>query len=371
MSFIFNHSNRGLSQTFREVLFLGVILCSVPGGPRAYGQQLAPNTSSELDRGIRSYTEGDTKTAINAFRAVIRKNKGDGDAWYYLGLALARVDDMKGARKAFETAVKLRPDFGPARTGFSYTLMLAGKDEEAERQAARAVELSVKDAQAHYILGMLHLRATRNREAMQEAVTAIALKPDFAIAYLLKSQVLLGIEGEDAAKSSRLVSTRSDAPLTGEEVEKRRQGVKKKREIFRVAAESLEMYLKLAASDRETATWKEQLETLRLFAGLQEAITLPVIMGSWDVTTKVRVLSKSEPTYTESARAAGIVGTVILRAVFSADGKVEHILVLRSLPGGLTEQSIQAARKIIFTPATKDGRPVSMIMDLQYNFMLG
>jgi hypothetical protein len=49
---------------------------------------------------------------------------------------------------------------------------------------------------------------------------------------------------------------------------------------------------------------------------------------------------------------------------------VEHILILRSLPAGLTEQAIQSAKKIKFVPATRNGKPVSMIMELQYNFNL-
>jgi len=40
------------------------------------------------------------------------------------------------------------------------------------------------------------------------------------------------------------------------------------------------------------------------------------------------------------------------------------------LPYGLTERAIAAARQIKFTPATKDGRPVSMYIQLEYNFNL-
>jgi hypothetical protein len=36
----------------------------------------------------------------------------------------------------------------------------------------------------------------------------------------------------------------------------------------------------------------------------------------------------------------------------------------------LTPQRILAARQIKFIPATEDGRPISMQMELQYNFNL-
>jgi len=43
---------------------------------------------------------------------------------------------------------------------------------------------------------------------------------------------------------------------------------------------------------------------------------------------------------------------------------------LDTLPFGLTEQAIAAARQIKFVPAVKDGRPVSVFMQLEYNFNL-
>ncbi|MGH9875145.1 MAG: TonB family protein [Pyrinomonadaceae bacterium] len=89
-----------------------------------------------------------------------------------------------------------------------------------------------------------------------------------------------------------------------------------------------------------------------------------------DVTTKARVLSKPEPQYTEEARKNQVTGTVILRAVFSSTGQVTNISARAGLPYGLTERAIAAARQIKFTPATKDGRPVSMYIQLEYNFNL-
>jgi TonB family protein len=94
------------------------------------------------------------------------------------------------------------------------------------------------------------------------------------------------------------------------------------------------------------------------------------IFSGKDVTSKARVLEKPEPTYTESARKNQITGTVVLRAVFSSGGTVTNIHAVSGLPDGLTERAIAAARQIRFVPATKDGHPVSMWMELQYNFNL-
>jgi TonB family protein len=74
--------------------------------------------------------------------------------------------------------------------------------------------------------------------------------------------------------------------------------------------------------------------------------------------------------YTDKARSKQVTGTIVLKCIFAADGTITNIYLIRGLPHGLTEKTIEAARKIKFVPATKDGKPVSMWMQLEYNFNL-
>lgn len=137
------------------------------------------------------------------------------------------------------------------------------------------------------------------------------------------------------------------------------------------AAESAEKYValagKLSRSNREE--WSDRISSLRGFADLASDQSLELYSGK-EVTTKARVLSKPEPSFTEEARRNQLTGTVVLRCIFGANGKVFGFRVVSGLPDGLTERAIQAARKIRFVPATKDGRPVSMWVQLEYNFNL-
>ena len=89
-----------------------------------------------------------------------------------------------------------------------------------------------------------------------------------------------------------------------------------------------------------------------------------------EVEQRARLLTKPEPQYTEEARRNAVSGTVTLRVVFSSAGEVVQIRALRTLPFGLTEKAIAAARQIRFVPAVKGGRPVSVHMQLEYVFNL-
>ena len=89
-----------------------------------------------------------------------------------------------------------------------------------------------------------------------------------------------------------------------------------------------------------------------------------------EVTQKARVVSKPEPSYTESARKYAVQGTVVLRAVVSRSGEVTDIRVFNGLPHGLSAKAVDAARRMRFIPAQKDGHEVSMFIQLEYNFNL-
>ena len=95
-----------------------------------------------------------------------------------------------------------------------------------------------------------------------------------------------------------------------------------------------------------------------------------LVLSASMVTQRARVLAKPEPHYTEEARRNQITGTVVLRVIFSRTGEVSNIRAINTLPFGLTERAIEAARKIRFLPAIKNSRPVSVFMQLEYNFNL-
>ncbi len=89
-----------------------------------------------------------------------------------------------------------------------------------------------------------------------------------------------------------------------------------------------------------------------------------------EVDRKPFVAFKPEPNYTEEARQNGLTGSVILKAVLTAEGAVTNIKVASGLPYGLEENAIEVTKKIKFIPAMKDGKFVSTWMQLEFYFNL-
>ncbi len=88
------------------------------------------------------------------------------------------------------------------------------------------------------------------------------------------------------------------------------------------------------------------------------------------VTTDIKIISKPTAKYTDAARQNQFSGTIRLRVTFTASGQVGSISAVGSLPYGLTEQAIAAAKSIRFEPAKKDGVPITKIKQIDYSFTL-
>ena len=86
------------------------------------------------------------------------------------------------------------------------------------------------------------------------------------------------------------------------------------------------------------------------------------------VTTPLRIHYKHKASYTDFARFYGIQGNVLLRVTFLASGEIGAVTKIRSLPFGLTESAIEAARQMRFEPESVDGVARNTTRPVSYTF---
>ena len=84
----------------------------------------------------------------------------------------------------------------------------------------------------------------------------------------------------------------------------------------------------------------------------------------------VSIQSKPTPVYTSEARQLKVEGEVLLNVVFTADGQIRILNVVRGLGHGLDEAAQRAAKGIRFNPAMRDGHPVDSNATLHIVFQL-
>jgi periplasmic protein TonB len=83
-----------------------------------------------------------------------------------------------------------------------------------------------------------------------------------------------------------------------------------------------------------------------------------------------KVIYQPDPEYSEEARKAKFSGTCVLWLVVGPDGRPRDIRVSRTLGLGLDEKAIEAVKSWRFEPAMKDGKPVSVMINVEVSFRL-
>ena len=310
-------------------------------------QSQSASPTNKLDVAVQLIKREKFEEATKLLKEIVKDNETDANAWFYLGFAYAHSNEVKKAITALETSIKLDPGWSSAHVTLSDMLLQQGKREIALAEIEKALSLQPQDPYAHYLHSLISLLMNSKDEAVRHADLAVQLRPDFAQAHLLKAQALLGFYLDAGDAQDETAKTIFMARYKG-------------------ASDPLTKYVRLTSDSENRRVWVDEIEVLTgSSAGGKQ-----VVLTGKDVATKARLTSKPEPTYTETARRYKVEGTVILKAVFDGGGNVSRIFIVNALPCGLTEQAVKAAHKIKFIPATLDNKPVSMWIQLEYNFHL-
>jgi TonB family protein len=83
-----------------------------------------------------------------------------------------------------------------------------------------------------------------------------------------------------------------------------------------------------------------------------------------------RLLRGVEPDFTMAARASKYGGKVLVNLWIEPDGSISHLSLVRPIGMGLDESALAAVQKYQFAPATQDGNPIRVELNLEVNFQL-
>jgi len=111
-----------------------------------------------------------------------------------------------------------------------------------------------------------------------------------------------------------------------------------------------------------------ELETLNTAENGRAAQQSTPEMTRTQTDRKARLIYHVDPEYPLDAREKKITGTVVLTLTVDHEGLPQNIKVKKSLYPSLDQSAIEAARKMRFEPALKDGQPVSMFISVELNF---
>jgi TonB family protein len=89
-----------------------------------------------------------------------------------------------------------------------------------------------------------------------------------------------------------------------------------------------------------------------------------------DAQDAPKIVSRSEPQYSEEARKARLEGKVLIVLVVGDDGTPRDVRVSRPLGFGLDEEAVERVRAWRFSPGQRAGNPVPVVTTIEVNFRL-
>jgi TonB family protein len=249
----------------------------------------------------------------------------------------AIADDEWGrAKSGIRRFLALNPDSPDAH-------FLAGRvyfHEGARSMAIESLEKAIRDQpffpEAHLLLARCLLEDGRKAKAREEMNTAIAQGTRLFPAYRFLGEIDLAEGKLEAAVSSFEAALRVSE--SGDEIE----------------AEKLQGQL---------SRLPQMIENLKRFAVLEAE------QNALDIVRPV-LLSSATPRYTDEARNQKVQGTISMAIRVNETGEVDSVLLLRGLGYGLDEQAEETVRKLKFSPATRNGKPIPHWTKLLMDFNL-
>ncbi len=171
------YSGRGLQSIQKIVLpvILGCALVACAPVCRALNQ----GSADDVGLIVNALRSRDFAQALTLCQAALAKRPSDYRVWTLRGMASAGMGNQRQALSAYQSALKLSPNYLPALEGAAQTEFEMGY-EGARTMLERVVAQRPEDATSHAMLGVLDYRNKNCADAVehfQRAAGAIAGKP--------------------------------------------------------------------------------------------------------------------------------------------------------------------------------------------------
>lgn len=232
-------------------------------------------------------------------------------------------------------------------TGLAQTNTEAGiklyQDGKYTEAAQILKNASKKDPAAAYYLGLSYEKLGQIKEAI--AVYGRSIED---VIYQLGQNLIKANQG-----------TRKDADLDTENYIRSRMAKK-----IDSAFESSMRLKEIDPKARASNDWENKNLALDVYR------TKSFETSATAALTPLNIISKRPPTYTDEARKEQVGGEIKLIVFFLANGKIGLVIPCNNLPYGLTENAVEAARRIEFSPAKRGDRAVTVTKIITYNFWL-
>jgi tetratricopeptide (TPR) repeat protein len=152
--------------------------------PGDYNQRFPKKAVKEYDKGLEAEKKGEKDKAIGHYEAALKIAPEYYPARNNLGALYLGKSDFKSAEEQFREAVRLDQNEAQAYFNLSNVLMLTGRIPEAETTLAAGLQRRPDSAFGNFLQGCLYVRTGKLAEAESSLQNALRLDSKMSQAYL-------------------------------------------------------------------------------------------------------------------------------------------------------------------------------------------
>lgn len=144
--------------------------------------------------GAELVREQEFSAAVTELERVLADDGDNEYALFFLGCAHFELGDHERALKAFVLALEKAPDYLGAMVHAGHTLRMLGRHDQALRMGAQVLGRDPKDADALYLMGLIHFSRGDQAEAQIFLQRFLETNPELEVAQEARGmlEVLVG-----------------------------------------------------------------------------------------------------------------------------------------------------------------------------------
>lgn len=159
-----------------------------------------PHPISEAYRSsIRAIERGNWQDALRFMQQAIQVDPSAPDLQYQIGAIQLQLKNYSEAKDAFDQALDLNPNFGPAYLGRARTLLAQDPKADISKDLDAAIKYDPQDGEAYLERATFLLRQGDSQAAQKDLEKAQSLLPDSPQVYLENAQLALQQGDSEAA----------------------------------------------------------------------------------------------------------------------------------------------------------------------------
>jgi TonB family protein len=248
-----------------------------------------------------------------------------------------KVGRYSEAKNELNAALKKKQDSPKAYLLLADVFYREGKTSTAIEHTKKAIEYDPNFGEAYYFLGSLLYRSDKVKETRDVLEAGLKSQPQYALLHILKGDLELATS--KPTKGLKAYDPKLDSAVK--------------------AYEEALHFMPTENNNRKTIQ--------NILAGLKNYIELIQHEGEPSYV-KVKPLNRPPVEYPDAARRLGRQGEVSLGLVVNEQGQVIAVQLFKHLGHGIDEAAVEAAQKLQYSPALKDGKPVLSWTRLEINF---